>query len=130
LDHPSAGSAAPPASAGSRLRIGAASCRWNNFIAECLRLNSLLRVGGRLVLITNPGHYRNEEDLHTETARLQAAFLKAGLTDIQTEYSGICVAVTGFKPDMYVDPENLTAINNRLLNPKAYFISNVARMQI
>ncbi len=103
---------------------------WDNFIAECLRLNSLLRVGGRLVLLSNSGQYRNEEELRTATAHLQAAFLKAGLTDIRTEYSGICVAVTGFKPDRYVDPEDLTAINNRLLNPEAYFISNVARMQI
>jgi cyclopropane fatty-acyl-phospholipid synthase-like methyltransferase len=107
---------------------------WNNFFTECLRLISLLRIGGRLILLSQPGHYRKEEDLRTEAARLQAAFLKAGLTDIQTEYrgfpSGICVAVTGFKPDMPVDAEDITAINNRLLNPEAYFISNVARMQI
>jgi cyclopropane fatty-acyl-phospholipid synthase-like methyltransferase len=107
---------------------------WKNLATECLRLSSLLRVGGRLVLLSQPGHYRKEEDLRTEAARLQAAFLKAGLTDIQTEYrsfsSGICAAIKGFKPDRHVDPEGLTAINNRLLNPEAYFISNVARMQI
>ena len=107
---------------------------WKNFIAECLRLSSLLRIGGRLVLLSQPGYYRKEEDLHTEAARLQAAFLKAGLTDIHTEYrylpSGASVAVKGFKPDMYIDPKGLTTINNRLLNPKAYFISNVARMPI
>ena len=107
---------------------------WNNLATECLRLSSLLRIGGHLILQSKPGHYRKEEDLRTEAARLQAAFLKAGLTDIQTEYrdfsSGICVAVTGFKPDMHVDAEDLTAINNRLLNPEAYFISNVARMQM
>jgi cyclopropane fatty-acyl-phospholipid synthase-like methyltransferase len=107
---------------------------WNNFITECLRLSSLLRVGGRLILLSQPGHYRKEEDLRTEAARLQAAFLKAGLTDIQTGYrhfsSGICVAVTGTRPDMYIDPEDFTAINNRLLNREAYFISNVARMRI
>jgi cyclopropane fatty-acyl-phospholipid synthase-like methyltransferase len=107
---------------------------WNNLATECLRLSSLLRTGGHIILQSKPGHYRKEEDLRTEAARLQAAFLKAGLTDIQTEYrdfsSGICVAVTGFKSDMYVDAEDLTAINNRLLNPEAYFISNVARMQI
>src|SRR5580658_10179039 len=107
---------------------------WNNLATECLRLSSLLRVGGRLVLLSQPGHYRKEEDLRTEAARLQAAFLKAGLSEIQTEYrsfsSGVCAAIKGFKPDRYVDPEGLTAINNRLLNPEAYFISNVARMQI
>jgi cyclopropane fatty-acyl-phospholipid synthase-like methyltransferase len=107
---------------------------WNNLATECLRLSSLLRVGGRLVLLSQPGHYRKEEDLRTEAARLQAAFLKAGLSEIQTEYrsfsSGVCAALKGFKPDRYFDPEGLTAINNRLLNPEAYFISNVARMQI
>jgi hypothetical protein len=107
---------------------------WNNFGTECLRLSSLLRTGGRLILLSQPGHYRKEEDLRTEAACLQAAFLHAGLTDIHTEYrylpSGASVAVTGFKPDMSPDPENLTTINNRLLNPRAYFISNVARMQI
>jgi cyclopropane fatty-acyl-phospholipid synthase-like methyltransferase len=107
---------------------------WNNLATECLRLSSLLRVGGCLILLSQPGHYRKEEDLRTEAARLRVAFLKAGLTDIQTEYryfsSGICMAVKGFKPDGYVDPEGLTVINNRLLNPEAYFISNVVRMQI
>jgi cyclopropane fatty-acyl-phospholipid synthase-like methyltransferase len=107
---------------------------WNNFVTECQRLSSLLRVGGRLILLSQPGHYREEEDLRTEAARLQAAFLKAGLTEIQTGYrgfsSGNCVSVTGFKPEMYIDPEDITAINNRLLNREAYFISNVARMQI
>ncbi|HLX67273.1 MAG TPA: class I SAM-dependent methyltransferase, partial [Puia sp.] len=103
---------------------------WNNLATECLRLSSLLRVGGRLVLLSQPGLYRKEEDLRTEAARWQAAFLKAGLTDIQTEYrgfsSGIFAAIKGFKPDRYADSEGLTGINNRLLNPEAYFISNVA----
>jgi SAM-dependent methyltransferase len=107
---------------------------WKNFVTECLRLSFLLRVGGRLVLLSKPGRYRNDDDLRTEAARLQAAFLKVGLTDIHTEYRdfppGAGVAVTGFKTDMYVDSEYLTAVNNRLLNPEAYFISNVARMQI
>ena len=107
---------------------------WKNIVTECLRLSSLLRVGGRLVLLSEPGHYHNEDDLRTEAARLQAAFLKAGLTGIHIEFrhfpSGASMAVTGFKPEMYIDPEHLTPINKRLLNPEAYFISNVARMQI
>jgi cyclopropane fatty-acyl-phospholipid synthase-like methyltransferase len=107
---------------------------WNNRLTECLRLSYLLRTGGRLILLSRPGHYRREDDLRTEAARLQAAFLQAGLTDIHTEYRhlapGASVAIKGFKPEMYIDPEDITTINNRLLNPEAYFISNVARMQI
>lgn len=107
---------------------------WKNFVTECLRLSSLLRAGGRLVLLSKPGRYRNEDDLRTEAARLQGAFLKAGLTGIHTEFRhlppGASVAVSGFKKDIHIDPEYLTPINKRLLNPEAYFISNVTRMQI
>jgi len=107
---------------------------WNNVVTESLRLAALLRIGGRLVLLSPPRPDRNEEDIRMEAARLQAAYLAAGLTDIHTEYrefsSGTGVAVTGFKPDMYVDPEVFTPVNNCLLNPEAYFISNVARMPI
>ncbi|HEV3327075.1 MAG TPA: hypothetical protein VG052_15780 [Puia sp.] len=107
---------------------------WNNFATESLRLGSLLRSGGRLVLLSPPRRNRNEEDIRTEAARLQAGYLAAGLTDIHTEYrdfsSGTCLAVTGFKPDMYIDTKEFATINNRLLNPEAYFISNVARMPI
>jgi len=75
---------------------------WNNLTTECLRLSSLLRADGRLLLLSQPGHYRQEEDLRTEAARLQAAFLKAGLTDIHTEYqhppSGAFMSVMGSKP--------------------------------
>ena len=103
---------------------------------ECLRLASLLRVGGRLVWLSQAGTYRKEEDLRTEAARLQAACLTSGLTDIRTEYqdfpSGPGMAVTGFKPDadLCVDPEPYRTINNLLLNSKPHFISNIARMQM
>lgn len=106
-----------------------------NAVTECLRLASLLRSGGRLVWLSQT--YRKEEDLRTEAARLQAACLTAGLTDIRTEYrdfpSAPGMAVTGFKSDLYVhglDPEPSGTINNRLLNPKPHFISNIARMQM
>ena len=102
-------------------------------VTECLRLASLLRVGGRLVWLSQAGTYRKEEDLRTEAARLQAACLTSGLTDIRTEYqdfpSGPGMAVTGFKPDFWPDPEPYRTINNRLLNSKPHFISNIARMQ-
>jgi ubiquinone/menaquinone biosynthesis C-methylase UbiE len=104
-----------------------------NAVTECLRLASLLRSGGRLVWLSQT--YRKEEDLRTEAARLQAACLTAGLTDIRTEYrdfpSGPGMAVTGFKSDadLWPDPEPNRAINNRLLNPKPHFISKIARMQ-
>jgi SAM-dependent methyltransferase len=104
---------------------------------ECLRLASLLRTGGRLVWFSPAGRRHTEEELRTAAARLQAACLTAGLTDIHTEYGdfpwGPGVAVTGFKPDLYThvhDPEPYRTINNRLLNPKAHFISNIARMQM
>lgn len=103
-------------------------------VTECLRLTSLLRSGGRLVWLSQAGSHRKEEDLRTEAARLQAACLKAGLTDIRTEYqdfpSGPGVAITGFKSDLLTDPEPYRTINNRLLNPKPHFISNIARMQM
>ena len=108
-----------------------------NAVTECLRLASLLRSGGRLVWLSQTKTYRKQEDLRTEAARLQAACLTAGLTDIHTEYrdfpSGPGMAVTGFKSDLYVhglDPEPYRSINNRLLNPKPHFISNIARMQM
>ena len=106
---------------------------WINLATECLRLSTLLRAGGRLILLSQPGHFRKEEDLRTEAARLQAAFLKSGLTDIHTEYrhlpNGACVAVTGAKPIQYADYQYSDTVNNRLLNSTASFISNVARMQ-
>jgi cyclopropane fatty-acyl-phospholipid synthase-like methyltransferase len=107
---------------------------WKNFVAECVRLSSLLRTGGRLILLSQPRRYREEEDLRTDAARLQAAFLYAGLTDIHTEYLhdrlGACLTVTGFKSVQYADNQQSIGVNNRLLNPGAIFISNVARMQI
>jgi cyclopropane fatty-acyl-phospholipid synthase-like methyltransferase len=102
---------------------------WKNLATECLRLSSLLRTDGRLLLFSQPGHYRQEDDLRTEAARLQAAFLKAGLTDIHTEYQfheGACIVVTGLKPPQYIDRQSVKSINNRLLNSEASFISNVA----
>jgi cyclopropane fatty-acyl-phospholipid synthase-like methyltransferase len=108
-------------------------CTWNNLATECLRLSSLLRAGGRLVLLSQPGHYRTEADLRTEAARLQAAFLEAGLTDIHTEFrdfpSGNRLAVKGLKPTQYFDYQKNTLVNNRLLNPAASFISKVAGIQ-
>src|SRR5580658_2016351 len=101
---------------------------WNNLATECLRLCSLLRIGGRLILLSQPGRYPQEEDLRTEAARLQAAFLQAGLTDIHTEYQfhgGACFAVTGLKPLQYTDIQLMSRINNRLLNSEASFISKV-----
>lgn len=104
-----------------------------NLATECLRLSSLLRAGGHLILLSQPGHYRKEEALRTEAARMQAAFLKAGLTDIHTEFRdfppGACVVVKGAKEIQYIDYQQSIPINNRLLNPTAYFISKVARMQ-
>jgi protein-L-isoaspartate O-methyltransferase len=101
---------------------------------ECLRLASLLRGGGRLIWLSQAGTYRREEDLRTEAARLQAACLTAGLTNIRTSYqdfpSGPGMAVIGFKSDLCIDPESYRTINNRLLNPKPHFISNVTRMQM
>jgi protein-L-isoaspartate O-methyltransferase len=105
-----------------------------NAVTECLRLASLLRSGGRLVWLSQAATYRKEEDLRTEAARLQAACLTAGLTDIHTEYkdfpSGPGMAIIGFKPDLWLDPQHYRAVNNRLLNPKPHFISNIARMQM
>ena len=107
-----------------------------NAVAECLRLASLLRSGGRLVWLPQTRGYHKEEELRTEAARLQAAFLTAGLTDICTDYrdfpSGPGAAVMGIKPDdsLWPDPEPYRVINNRLLNPKPLFISNRARMQM
>jgi cyclopropane fatty-acyl-phospholipid synthase-like methyltransferase len=101
---------------------------WKNLAAECLRLSLLLRTDGRLLLFSKPGHYRKQEDLRTEAARLQAAFLHAGLTDIYTEYQpygGLSVAVAGFKSLQYYDNPSIRSINNRLLNSEASFISNV-----
>jgi cyclopropane fatty-acyl-phospholipid synthase-like methyltransferase len=106
---------------------------FDNLATECLRLSSLLRAGGRLILLSQPGHYRTEADLRTEAARLQAAFLKAGLTDIHTEFrdfpSGACVAVKGSKAIQYIGYQQSNPVNNRLLNSTASFISKVAGIQ-
>jgi cyclopropane fatty-acyl-phospholipid synthase-like methyltransferase len=102
---------------------------WQNIFSECLRLGNLLRTGGKLVLVSQPGRYHTEEDLRTEAARLQAAYQNAGLTDIHTEYgsfpNGKCIAVSGSRLSNQIDYQHTTRINNRLLNPGAYFISNM-----
>lgn len=107
---------------------------WKNDAAECLRLTTMLRIGGRLVLFTKPWQQRHHDDIRTEAARLQAACYAAGLTDIHTEYrdfaSGACLAVAGFKPDNYIDYQSSVAVNNRLLNSKASFISKIARTPV
>ena len=107
---------------------------WKNLAVECLRLANLLRTGGKLILVSQPGRYETEEDLRTESARLQAAYQNAGLTDIHTEYAnfpnGKGMAVSGVKSFNGIDYQHTTRINNRLLNPEADFISNVTRMPI
>ncbi len=103
---------------------------WKNYFTECLRLSNLLHTGGRLILFSQPGRYRSDDEMRTEAARLQAACQKAGLTDMHTEYqhfsNGICFAVSGSK---HPDYPSITTINNRLLNREASFISKVSRMQ-
>ena len=71
---------------------------WKDAGLECLRLASLLKTDGRLVLLSQ---HRKDQEALTVAERLQESFHRSGLTNIHTEQrelaSGNCLAVIGFK---------------------------------
>ena len=71
---------------------------WKDAGLECLRLASLLKTDGRLVLLSR--HRKDPEALNA-SEHLQESFYRTGLTNIHTEHrelaSGNCLAVIGFK---------------------------------
>jgi ubiquinone/menaquinone biosynthesis C-methylase UbiE len=71
---------------------------WKDAGLECLRVASLLKTDGRLVLLSR--HLKEQEALNV-AERLQESFYRTGLINIRTEQqevvSGNCLAVIGFK---------------------------------
>jgi protein-L-isoaspartate O-methyltransferase len=71
---------------------------WKDAGTECLRLASMLKASGRLVLVSR---HRKEQEARVFAARLQESFFTAELTDLHAEYqelsTGILLAVRGFK---------------------------------
>src|SRR5882757_8764119 len=69
---------------------------------EFMRLSSLLKSRGRLVMVFQPREARNEEAIRRAGERIREDYLAAGLTDIRIEYRDMspvtCIAATGFKP--------------------------------
>jgi ubiquinone/menaquinone biosynthesis C-methylase UbiE len=77
---------------------------WHDPVNEFIRLTSLLKDRGRLVIIFNPGS-RNvtRKHIRVEAAaeKIRDNFCEAGLTDIHMSYrelsAGACIAATGMK---------------------------------
>jgi cyclopropane fatty-acyl-phospholipid synthase-like methyltransferase len=71
---------------------------WKDTGLECLRLSSLLKTDGRLVLLSR---HRKDQEARTVAEHLQETFYGTGLRNIHTEHrelaSGNCLAVIGFK---------------------------------
>ena len=69
---------------------------------EFMRLSSLLKSRGRLVMVFQPRQARSEEAIRRAGEKIREDYLAAGLTDIRIEYKDMspvtCIAATGFKP--------------------------------
>jgi trans-aconitate methyltransferase len=69
---------------------------------EFIRLSSLLKSMGKLVMVFQPRMARSEEDIRQAGEQIREDYLAAGLTNIRIEYRDMhpvtCIAATGFKP--------------------------------
>ena len=69
---------------------------------EFMRLSSLLKSRGRLVMVFQPRAARNEDAVRQAGEKIREDYLAAGLTDIRIEYRNMypvtVIAATGFKP--------------------------------
>ncbi|HEX9513682.1 MAG TPA: class I SAM-dependent methyltransferase [Puia sp.] len=69
---------------------------------EFMRLSSLLKSRGRLVMVFQPREARKEEAILQAGERIREDYKAAGLTDIRIEYRDMypvtCIAAVGFKP--------------------------------
>ena len=69
---------------------------------EFMRLSSLLKSRGRLVMVFQPREARKEEAIRQTGERIREDYAAAGLTDIRIEYRDMypvtCIAAVGFKP--------------------------------
>ncbi len=74
---------------------------WKDPETELIRLSSLLRSRGRLVLLVRSRQDRQDPQVQGMTGRLCSDYAAAGLTDIQVRYQdlpfGTALAVTGSK---------------------------------
>ncbi|HWK05499.1 MAG TPA: class I SAM-dependent methyltransferase [Puia sp.] len=69
---------------------------------EFMRLSSLLKSRGRLVMVFQPREARKEAAIHQAGERIREDYEAAGLTNIRIEYRDMypvtCIAAVGFKP--------------------------------
>lgn len=74
---------------------------WKDPQMEFMRLASLLRSGGRLVMILQPQWPRQEKLLREDVEKIEEDYLAAGLTDIRIRYKDpdlvTGIAITGYK---------------------------------
>jgi ubiquinone/menaquinone biosynthesis C-methylase UbiE len=69
---------------------------------EFMRLSSLLKSRGKLVMVFQPRMARNEEAIQQAGERIREDYIAAGLTNVRIEYRDMspvtCIAAIGFKP--------------------------------
>ena len=74
---------------------------WKDPQMEFMRLASLLKTGGRLVMILQPQWPRQEKLIRVAVEKIEEDYLAAGLTDIRIRYKDTepitGIAITGYK---------------------------------
>ena len=75
---------------------------WKEPQYEFMQLARLLKTGGRLVMVFQPGWANNDEDVKLAAEKIKKQYLEAGLVDVQLEFKDMdavtCIAATGYKP--------------------------------
>jgi trans-aconitate methyltransferase len=75
---------------------------WQDPVSEYIRLSSMLKSGGKLVMVFQPRRARKEEAIRLAAEKTRKDYEEAGLSNIQIEYRDMypvtCIAVTSFKP--------------------------------
>lgn len=74
---------------------------WKDPQAEFIRLSSLLKSKGKLVMVFQPRWARQEEEVLKSAEKLRKDFIEAGLTDVRIEYREMypvtCISAVGIK---------------------------------
>jgi ubiquinone/menaquinone biosynthesis C-methylase UbiE len=75
---------------------------WKEPKYEFMKLASLLKTDGKLVMVFQPRWATNEEEVHLAAQKITEEYLEAGLVNVQIEFNDIypasCISATAFKP--------------------------------
>ena len=75
---------------------------WKEPQYEFLRLARLLKTGGKLVMVFQPGWANKDEDLQLAAEKIKREYQEAGLVNVEIRYKDMepvtCISATGFKP--------------------------------